>query len=867
MQEIYDEDNNDEPISAELSDSLNTVQRAKNGTDRLKKMGNKGSINPAKSAKPPKKHAEKTAFENGAKNGAKSAAKKTAAASAKQASAAAATSTAPAWLPVVAAILAGFFLILIIHFSLFSVKNIVSETWFSQYKEKIETTFGEEEDSWISRIFIWIGEKTFDMLGLETDLTDTYDDDIGIDQSMLAQKEVIDKGLRKAYGYASGDDLRALCEAYDWWYDYTKDALGETGSSSYESVYCCHTDIGYCSHTDNLTNAELSTYSRGHGCAKNVNYGTFLTTLNLGLYGYRYDGISDDSNNKEHTITAKRLKNLFDKNENLQKLYSYEILGVREIHDKYGNVIGHYGIVKIHPYTVEDLYDLAGTTLDSMYDCAKYHTSDTQSLIYDNDDAFKATDYGFCGQDITNEQERQDILEPQLKAVISNDKTDTGNLVNGKTVYATLNLDTNTRIKKLNFSSSNDAYLDMSASAALDCVLNVDLAQYDTTEWYSDASDLDGSGKKKGTFDGWMVYYDGPTEKSTDKTYTINVGNVYRDIYTAYNSILGENKSVTNYWCSYEFGSWKSSYQGVTWIKGAGGSATANGRYLIAVAPGVVYRDYYSIKGGISNSRSWYNYGNLDMDLVLVDKRTGEKVYVPVTTGDAKGHSYPFGMMQTGIATPQSASQSISGSDFSYDFAIKNLGNAKNSSEVIRNYNAKLKAATGYSAYQYLSHGMVEWCYSVNSSMISDLINSYSLSEIIVYNSSYSSGTSLTKDSNGKSGQDVTNYAAKFVGNPYVYGGTSLTKGCDCSGYIQQLYAHFGYSLPHSSADLRSVGKAVSYHSVADLKAGDIICYSGHVGLYDGNGMIYEAKGTKYGITHDRTWNCKEVLAVRRIIY
>lgn len=114
---------------------------------------------------------------------------------------------------------------------------------------------------------------------------------------------------------------------------------------------------------------------------------------------------------------------------------------------------------------------------------------------------------------------------------------------------------------------------------------------------------------------------------------------------------------------------------------------------------------------------------------------------------------------------------------------------------------------------------------------------------------------------NGMSGQAVANFACQFVGRPYKWGGSSLTNGADCSGFVMAVYAKFGVSLPHSSGAMRSCGYGVSKYK---MQPGDIVCFPGHVGIYIGGGTMVDANSSKTGIKYTAV-KLSRVVCARRI--
>ena len=128
----------------------------------------------------------------------------------------------------------------------------------------------------------------------------------------------------------------------------------------------------------------------------------------------------------------------------------------------------------------------------------------------------------------------------------------------------------------------------------------------------------------------------------------------------------------------------------------------------------------------------------------------------------------------------------------------------------------------------------------------------------------YEEESSSSSSSGGGSGtgSQVASYAQQFLGNPYVSGGTSLTDGCDCSGFTQSVFSHFGYSIPRTSWEQQSAGRGVSY---SEAQPGDLFCYSGHVGIYIGNNTICHASTPETGIKLTPA-TYRDIVTIRRIV-
>ena len=129
--------------------------------------------------------------------------------------------------------------------------------------------------------------------------------------------------------------------------------------------------------------------------------------------------------------------------------------------------------------------------------------------------------------------------------------------------------------------------------------------------------------------------------------------------------------------------------------------------------------------------------------------------------------------------------------------------------------------------------------------------------------SSSSSSNQQASTGNASLGQQIASYGLQFVGNPYVYGGTSLTDGTDCSGFVKSVYSHFGISMPRTSGEQGSTGRSVG--SIGNAQPGDIVWYSGHIAIYIGNGNVVHASNEKEGIKVSNA-SYRTILGVRRIV-
>lgn len=169
-------------------------------------------------------------------------------------------------------------------------------------------------------------------------------------------------------------------------------------------------------------------------------------------------------------------------------------------------------------------------------------------------------------------------------------------------------------------------------------------------------------------------------------------------------------------------------------------------------------------------------------------------------------------------------------------------------------------AENGYSVYD--EDGNEVDAEEVLSSSYSNDVQYDEYGNVIDSDNTVTDSSEYTSSGSG-SGSSVVDYATQFVGNPYVWGGTSLTNGADCSGFVQSVYSNFGVSLPRTSYEQQTAGREVSY---SEAQPGDLICYGGHVAIYMGDGKIVHASNSVDGIKVSDNAAYRTILSVRRLV-
>ncbi len=544
------------------------------------------------------------------------------------------------------------------------------------------------------------------------------DDAWAYDCQMLVYKGIIDDVLENAYKHATGKSLTGFFKGIFQGNPYDK-FVKDNGYK--KSIYANGTR--YKTKLVDKYGQPLTNWDQLYG---DVNYGDFITTVEIATFGWKYDEyVGSDLIGKKF---IKVFKGLDDKAENLSKLYAFKVVSTQDVYhypkdpNKDPIYKGTVATITIVPYTIEGLYDLCGSSIDSYYDDESQHvknedgtyadyevldengnpikepkrkengdieTDNNGNIIYTNEIKMHK-DYGYSGEPITNEEMRAQRMN-FLKAIIHNTADADGDgettkeekkkyLFNDKTVYEALGLDypTTMLISDIN---NNTYYSGLGTGAFGNALRNISVGLLDVgDDWYLDAdpSIYNGSGRLAGTIcSNKIQYYDGPTQTATASSYVIDVEKVMKDTYGQFSSITGEMYdpyTANARWLAFEAES-VGVYNTNKNIAGVRKRIQQSGKeiiednkkvkigdaYAVAVGPGVVCRDYYQTTGGTQNLASLYGgyNGTLKMDLVLEDKSTHELKYIKITPADSKGHTYPFGIYQTNIMIPNTETEEI----------------------------------------------------------------------------------------------------------------------------------------------------------------------------------------------------------------
>lgn len=505
--------------------------------------------------------------------------------------------------------------------------------------------------------------------------TDLYDENDSIQVGYVRMYEMEAQVLRNAYTHAIYVDMKAKAKKEGW--DYSE-----------------------------LLDAATNKYGEEDGWKEvysTQNYAMLAEVLDFGLdsgvYGGTYEAGTEEA---VEAIRKYFLDDMFQ-GDDTSLMQQFYYLNYTEETDSDGNT---YIQPHIYPYTWKQIYGMLGIDMDATEKDSNGASSGI--TYYDRQKAAYEQARGNCEDGNGNKLGIYDLLQLDNFYDIMDYVNESGEPIDNQSVE--------------------------------DIILNDLLASeevpFDTSEWYNDVTNNYSGSTSYEIWDGWMYMYATPTMAPSINSYFVNLELAVSDIYADLESMDIEVPSSSG-WCNYEFGtsSWKTMMQGIPWQKGAGGAAVYNNRYLVALAPGIYIRDYWSTTGGIGYGTPVY--GTKAMDLVLKNKETEKVYYVPICQGDTKAHTFPYGIVQTGMHIPNSKTLEtpVEGANFGKDFYYTDLGLASDYKSVCKNYN-KLLIDSG-SAWkgikQMLKGGPIEWCYKNEDMDISALNKEFTLMGVIVY--------------------------------------------------------------------------------------------------------------------------------------
>lgn len=503
--------------------------------------------------------------------------------------------------------------------------------------------------------------------------TDLYDENDPIQVGYVRMYEMEAQILRNSYTHAIYVDMKAKAKEEDWDYSAMLDAVTDKygEEEGWQNVYSTQ------------------------------NYAMLAEVLDFGLKSGVYGGTYEAGT--EEAVEAIRQYFLDDmfKGDDTSLMQQFYYLHYTEETDEEGNT---YIQPHIYPYTWNQVYGMLGLDPDDVETDLTGESSDI--TYYDRQKAAYTQAKGNC----------EDANGDKIP------------------IYDLLQLDNFYDIMDY----VNEEGLPIDNQSVEDIILSDLLASdevpFDTSEWYNDVANDYTVSSSYTIWNEWMYMYVTPTMEADSDTYFVNVELALADIYADLESM---DIAVPSryFWCNHEFESWKGKLQGITWEKGAGGSATYNNRYLVALAPGIYTRDYWSTTGGVGFGTPVY--GTQPMDLVLREKATEKVFYIPICQGDTKAHTFPYGIVQTGMCIPNSKTLDVAvqGANFGKDFYYTDLGLASDYKSVSQNYNSLLieSGSPWCGIQQMLKGGPIEWCYRHTGLNTAGLNSEFDIMGVIVY--------------------------------------------------------------------------------------------------------------------------------------